>query len=181
MNPSSAAVLETAAVLKSSGLFAAGYRYVNLDDGIVLPERDATTHDLVPTPAMGSFKTLSDTLHAQGFLFGVYTDRGTKTCGGRAAAQGFEAQDAAFYARNGVDYVKEDSCNAPQDHATAFAQYAAMRDGLDATGRDTFLSLCGWNAWYSPVMRALGNSARIGPDDINCACNATLRPLRPQT
>jgi hypothetical protein len=63
--------------------------------------------------------------------------------------------------------VKEDSCNAPQDHPTAFAQYAAMRDGLDASGREIFFSLCGWNQWYSPVMRALANSARIGPDDTN--------------
>jgi hypothetical protein len=90
-----------------------------------------------------------------------------RRCGGRAAAQGYEAKDAAFYAANGVDYVKEDSCNAPQDHPTAFAQYAAMRDGLNATGREIFFSLCGWEAFYSPVMRALANSARIGPDDTN--------------
>ena len=170
---------------------------VNLDDGIVNVDRGADGN-LVPTPAMGDWKNISDVLHSMGFLFGVYTDRGPKTCGGRASAQGFEKQDAAFYAANGVDYVKEDSafdaarqylpveytksasknphpsilpnatgCNAPQDHPTAFAQYAAMRDGIDATGRDMFFSLCGWNAWYSPVMRALANSARIGPDDTN--------------
>lgn len=45
--------------------------------------------------------------------------------------------------------------------------YDAMRKGLDASGREIFFSLCGWEAWYSPVMRALANSARIGPDDTN--------------
>ena len=28
-----------------------------------------------------------------------------------------------------------DSCNAPTDHQTAFAEYALMRDGLNASGR----------------------------------------------
>jgi alpha-galactosidase len=151
MNPSSEKILATAKAMTSSGLQKAGYKYINLDDGIVNATR-GPDGNLAPTPAMGSWKDLSDALHAQNFLFGIYTDRGPLTCGGRAAAQGHEAQDAAFYAANGVDYVKEDSCNAPQDHPTAFAQYAAMRDGLDATGREIFFSLCGWEAWYSPVM-----------------------------
>jgi hypothetical protein len=166
MSPSSEKLLATAQALKASGLQAAGYHYVNLDDGIVEVSR-GPDGNLVPTAAMGDWKNLSDTLHGMGFYFGVYTDRGPKTCGGRASAQGFEAKDAAFYAANGVDYVKEDSCNAPQDHPTAFAMYDAMRKGLDATGREIFFSLCGWEAWYSPVMRALANSARIGPDDTN--------------
>ena len=166
MNPSAEKVLATATAMKNSGLQAAGYLYVNLDDGIVNVTR-GPDGNLAPTPAMGSWKNLSDTLHGMGFFFGVYTDRGPTTCGGRASAQGFEAKDAAFYASQGVDYVKEDSCNAPQDHPTAFAQYDAMRKGLDATGREIFFSLCGWNEWYSPVMRAIANSARIGPDDTN--------------
>ena len=43
------------------------------------------------------------------------------------------------------------------DHPTGFAEYAAMRDALNATGRPMFFSLCGWNAWYAPVGAALGN------------------------
>ena len=97
----------------------------------------------------------------------MYTDRGTKTCGGRPAAEGHEAKDAQTYASWGVDYLKEDSCNAPGDHASAFKQYGAMRDGLNKTGRPILFSLCGWNAWYAPVGKTLGNSWRTGPDDSN--------------
>jgi alpha-galactosidase len=68
MSPSSDGLLETANALTSSGLAALGFSYVNLDDGIVEVDRDAAG-DLVPTPAMGSFKNLSDALHAQGFKF----------------------------------------------------------------------------------------------------------------
>jgi hypothetical protein len=48
---------------------------LNLDDGIVEVDR-GQDGNLVPTAAMGSWKNLSDNLHAQGFQFGVYTDRG---------------------------------------------------------------------------------------------------------
>lgn len=64
-------------------------------------------------------------------------------------------------------YVKEDSCNAPSVHQTAYAEYAAMRDALNATGRPFFFSLCGWENWYGAVGAALGHSARIGGDDTN--------------
>ncbi len=73
-------------------------------------------------------------------------------CGGRAAAFGHESQDAAFYAANDIDYVKEDSCNAAQDHPTAYHEYSLMRDALNATGKPIFFSLCGWNTWYVVVV-----------------------------
>lgn len=72
----------------------------------------------------------------------MYTDRGTNTCGGRPGALGHEYQDAAWYASQGVDYLKEDSCNASQDPETAYLEYATMRDALNATGRPIFFSLC---------------------------------------
>ena len=80
---------------------------VNLDDGMVAVDR-FPNGTLQPDPKgfPDGFRVVSDALHAQGFLFGVYTDRGTLTCGGRAAALGNEALDAATYAAWGVDYVK---------------------------------------------------------------------------
>ena len=105
-----------------------------------------------------------------------YTDRGTQTCGGRAGALGHEVIDAMTYASWGVDYVKEDSCNAVQDHPTAFREYAAMRDALNATGRQMYFSLCGWEEWYGPVGPALGNSFRIGPGALECTDVTQHRP-----
>ena len=170
MQPSEDMVRATVDAMVAGGFVAAGYKYLNLDDGVVQPQRDANG-DLVPD-AVGfpnGFKPVADYVHAHGMLFGVYTDRGTQTCGGRAGALGHEVADANFYARNGVDYLKEDSCSASGDEQTAFAEYAAMRDALNATGRPFFFSLCGWEAFYAPVCSALGNSCRIGPDDTNWA------------
>ena len=75
----------------------------------------------------------------------------------------------------GVDYLKEDSCAASQNHSEAYVEYGRMRDALNATGRPIVFSLCGWNPWYSnpdPALsygggKTLGNLWRIGPDDTN--------------
>jgi hypothetical protein len=170
MGPSEAMVRATVDAMVSGGFVAAGYKYLNLDDGIVEAQRDANG-DLVAdkTGFPNGFKVVSDYVHQNGMLFGVYTDRGTETCGGRAGALGHEVAAANFYARNGIDYLKEDSCYGSGDHQTAFSEYAAMRDALNATGRPFFFSLCGWEQWYAPVCHALGNSCRIGNDDTNWA------------
>ena len=68
----------------------------------------------------------------QGLKFGIYTDRGNQTCAGRAGSGGHEDLDAATFAEWGVDYLKEDSCNASSDHSVAFEEYGRMRDALNA-------------------------------------------------
>jgi hypothetical protein len=44
----------------------------------------------------------SPTMALQNYLFGTYTDRGFKTCGGRPGALGFESLDAQTYADWGM-------------------------------------------------------------------------------
>ena len=67
----------------------------------------------------------------QGFKFGIYTDRGNLTCAGRPGAGGHEILDANTFASWGVDYLKEDSCNATANHQDAFHEYGLMRDALN--------------------------------------------------
>ena len=47
-----------------------------------------------------------DAIHAIGFKFGLYTDRGLLTCASRPGSWGFEHVDAATYAAWGVDFLK---------------------------------------------------------------------------
>lgn len=72
--------------------------------------------------------------------------------------------------------MKEDSCSAPSDHPTAFKQYGAMRDALNATGRPIYFALCGWSNWYAPEGKKLGNSWRYGYDvnDWNSAWSNSI-------
>jgi hypothetical protein len=156
----------------ANGFKDLGYEYINLDDCFIAPGasgRDANGNLVEdPTTFPSGMRSLSDYIHNLGLKFGVYTDRGTQTCAGRAAALGHEKQDAETYANKwAIDYLKEDSCHAENQPTTAFKEYGAMRDALNATGHPIFFSLCGWEPWYAPEGASLGNSWRIGPDDSN--------------
>ena len=85
----------------SSGLKAAGYQYVNLDDCWALPARDADGN-LVADPARfpDGIKAVADYVHSKGLKFGLYSSAGTKTCNtaGFPGGLGHEKQDAALRA-----------------------------------------------------------------------------------
>ena len=139
--------------LVSSGMAAAGYRYVIIDDGWQ-GERDANG-ELHPNAKFPDMQALADYIHAKGLKFGIYSSPGEQTCGGFTGSYGHEAQDAAMYARWGVDYLKYDLCSfrthmqgKSQDEQLALMQgaYRTMHEALLATGRPVVYALCsyGW-------------------------------------
>lgn len=151
--------------LISSNLSKLGYTYVNMDASWNLPSRDANG-DLIPDPKLwpsGMGSTI-DYVHGLGLGFGLYGDRGTLDCAKNPGQLGHEQQDAAFFARNKVDWFKSDSCYASPNSSEAFLEYGTMRDALNATGRRIWFALCGWEPYYAPVGQTLGNSWRIGVD-----------------
>jgi alpha-galactosidase len=130
--------------IATNGMRDAGYQYVVIDDcwqvardrnGVIVP-------DSVRFP--NGIKALADYVHSKGLKFGIYTDAGRKTCQGRPGTYGYEEVDARTYASWGVDYVKEDWCNA--EGLDAPTQYAKFRDALLKTGRPIVLSICEWGS-----------------------------------
>jgi alpha-galactosidase len=137
-----ATIRATADAIASNGMKSAGYNYVVIDD-CWHGGRDANgfiTEDKTRFP--GGMKVLSDYVHAKGLKFGIYSDAGTKTCGGRPGSQGHEYQDALQYARWGVDYLKYDWCSTGVRNAEE--AYALMSDALRASGREILFSMCEW-------------------------------------
>jgi alpha-galactosidase len=135
-------IRDTADAIASNGMKQAGYRYVVIDDCWHGP-RDANgfiTADPARFPS--GIKALSDYVHSKGLMFGIYSDAGTKTCGGRPGSQGHEYQDATQYARWGVDYLKYDWCSTGTRNAEE--AYALMSDALKASGRPIVFSMCEW-------------------------------------
>jgi len=135
-------IRDSADAIASNGMKAAGYQYVVIDD-CWHGSRDANgfiTEDRERFP--GGLKALGDYIHARGLKFGIYSDAGTKTCGGRPGSQGHEYQDAQQYARWGVDYLKYDWCSSGVRNAEE--AYATMGDALKASGRPILFSLCEW-------------------------------------
>ncbi|SEN86056.1 alpha-galactosidase [Flavobacterium sp. CF108] len=161
-------VKETADIMVSSGLAAAGYNYIVLDDGWMAKERDANG-DLVPDPVKfpNGMKALIDYVHSKGLKFGLYNCAGTQTCAGYPGTRGYEYQDARFYAKLGIDFLKYDWCNTKG--ITAPEAYTTMSNALKTAGRPIVFSLCEWGdnqpwEWGKPV----GNLWRISGDIYPC-------------
>jgi alpha-galactosidase len=135
-------IKEIADALVSSGMKDAGYEYIIVDDcwhgkrdslGFIHPD---------PTRFPSGIKALADYIHSKGLKFGIYSDAGSQTCGGRPGSRGHEYQDAIIYAKWGVDYLKYDWCNT--DNINPKGAYTTISNALFAAGRPVILSMCEW-------------------------------------
>jgi alpha-galactosidase len=126
----------------ASGMKDAGYQYVVIDDCWHGPRDENGVITADPAKFPSGIKALADYIHSKGLKFGIYSDAGKLTCGGRPGSQGHEYQDAITYARWGVDYLKYDWCSTGSRNAEE--AYALMSDALKATGRPVVLSICEW-------------------------------------
>jgi alpha-galactosidase len=138
-------IRETADAMVSSGMKAAGYTYVNIDDCWMAPVRDAEGRlQADPERFPSGIKAVADYVHERGLKLGIYSSAGTKTCQGLPASLDHETTDAASFAEWGVDLLKYDNCN--NQGRPAVERYTAMADALAATGRDIVYSICEWGA-----------------------------------
>jgi alpha-galactosidase len=153
-NVNEAVIRASADAIVASGMREAGYQYVVIDD-CWHGARDAQgfiTADATRFPS--GMKALADYVHSRGLKFGLYSDAGRTTCGGRPGSQGHEYQDALTYAAWGVDYLKYDWCATGSRNAEE--AYALMADALKASGRPILLSICEWGGnqpwlWASKI------------------------------
>jgi len=128
----------------ASGMKDVGYQYIVMDDFWV-GGRNAKNElypDAVRFPH--GMKALADYVHGKGLKLGIYSDAAPLTCGGVTGSYNFEEQDANTFAAWGIDYLKYDYCNAPDDMTTAMARYKKMGDALKNTHRPIVYSICEW-------------------------------------
>ncbi len=139
-------ILRSADELIASGLKAAGYEYVVIDDCWALRERDKDGR-LVPDPEKfpHGMKYVADYLHERGLKFGMYSCAGLMTCAGYPSSFGREFTDAETFASWGVDFLKYDYCFKPI-FAEGKTLYRRMALALANCGRDILLSACSWGA-----------------------------------
>ena len=141
-NVSEQLIRQQADAMAASGMKAAGYQYIVIDD-CWQKSRDADGNiQADPERFPSGIKALADYVHAKGLKFGLYSDAGSLTCGGRPGSAGHEFQDARQYARWGVDYLKYDWCHTGPRNAEA--AYTIMAKALRESGRDIVLSICEW-------------------------------------
>ncbi len=141
-NVSDKLIREMADAVVSSGMQAAGYQYVNIDDCWQVSRDPSGTIVADPARFPSGIKALADYVHGKGLKLGIYTDAGTGTCEKRPGSLNHEVQDAKTYASWGIDYVKIDWCNA--EGLDPEVQYAKLRDALANSGRPIVFSICNW-------------------------------------
>jgi hypothetical protein len=172
-------IKKQADALVSSGLAAAGYSYVNIDEGWWQGTRDAAgaiTVDQNEWP--GGMKAIADYLHSKGLKAGIYTDAGRDGCGyyyptGRPAApgsgsEGHYDQDFLQFSQWGFDFVKVDWCGGDAEGLDARGTYQAISDAIGRatarTGRPLVLSVCNWgnqDPWnWAPGMSTMWRTSQ---------------------
>jgi len=147
----------------SRGLKAAGYQYVNIDDGWT-GWRD-TQGNIHPNDKFPDIKSLADYVHSRGLKFGIYMAATPKTCVGLEGSFGHEEQDARTYAGWGVDYVKVDWCGPEEDsYERYFTRYKIIGDALRRTGRPMVYSISAYGQAWSWAREAGANLWRTSID-----------------
>jgi alpha-galactosidase len=154
--------------MASSGMRAAGYQYVNLDDCWMATSRDANGN-LIPDPTNfpSGMPALVSYIHNLGLKIGLYEDAGTATCSGRPGLFGHYQEDANTFAAWNIDYIKVDWCNYILDSQTLDpqTQYNQFSQALANSGRNMVFSICDWGRntpWtWAP---SIGNLWRTTPD-----------------
>lgn len=125
-----------------------GYNYVNIDDCWSELTRDNRTKRLVPDKKRfpNGILTLSKYAHSRGIKFGIYSDVGTKTCGGYPGVRGENGEDytkldAQTFAEWEIDSLKLDGCYAQErDYNRTYPEYtrALARYGICLDARKSF-------------------------------------------
>jgi len=123
--------------LVESGLRAAGYVYVEVDDGWQgVRDGDGALH---PNERFPDMKALADYIHSKGLKFGLSTSAAPKSCDGFEGSYGHETEDMRAFAEWGVDFVVYHWCGAETIYPTQVemqAAYQKMGAALLSSGRD---------------------------------------------
>jgi len=133
-------IREIADALVSSGLAAAGYDTLTIDDCWSAKTRNGAG-DLQSEPSKfaGGMKALGDHVHGKGLRYGIYASIGTATCTGKTPGSvDLEARDVRTFAAWGVDYIKADRCNA--DGLVLRDVFGRWRAAIAAVDRPIVLS-----------------------------------------
>ncbi|RZJ20605.1 MAG: glycoside hydrolase family 27 protein, partial [Acinetobacter sp.] len=174
---------EQADAMVASGMYDAGYRFVNIDDGY-FGGRDSSGKllpDLKKFPS--GMKAFADYIHSKKLKAGIYTDGGKNTCGSiydndkngiGVGIYGHIEQDCQlFFKEWGYDFLKVDWCSAERmklDEETEYTKIIKVVKGIDP---HIVFNICRWKFPGTWAIKQ-ADSWRIS-DDIRENFNSILR------
>jgi len=160
-------IVDQAKAMIASGMHKAGYKYINIDEGWWLGDRDEHGNIVVdpkrwpalaPGEHAGDMSNIVRFIHGQGLKAGIYTDAGRDGCGTFSpdlgpgypgeGSEGHYQQDFLQFAKWGFDYVKVDWCGGHKENLDPAVQYAEIAGAIERaeaiTGHRLHYSICNW-------------------------------------
>ena len=172
VNISEELIKRQADAIVAGGFAAAGYRYVNIDDGWFGGRDKAGRNTVHAKRFPNGLKPVADYIHAKGLKAGIYSDAGENTCGWyfdgekqavKVGFYGHEEEDARLYFDEwGFDFVKVDfgGCTDNGNEAHVWMdpkeRYTAVAKAIAKTkrGKDVLMNVCCWRfpgEWVSDI------------------------------
>ncbi|RAG82662.1 glycoside hydrolase family 27 protein [Streptacidiphilus pinicola] len=190
-SPTAAVIDAQADAMKSSGLAAAGFQYVNVDDfwyqcpGSQGPNVDqygrwqTDTTKFPPSGATDGIAAVAAHVHADGLKFGLYITPGISA---QAVAQNTAIEGTAYHAKDiatttaeknynchgmvGIDYSKPGAQAFVNSWANQFASWGVDYVKIDGVGTSDVGDVQAWSAGLKqtgrPIHLELSNSLAIG-------------------
>ena len=158
-------IKKQADAMASSGLAAAGFRYINIDDGFFNGRYLNGTLRIDSVKFPKGMRSLVDYIHSKGLKGGFYTEAGENTCGSQYSGQpggvggglyNHDQQDAdLFFKTWGFDFLKVDYCGGLKQKLDEKVRYTDIRKAIDLTGRtDINFNVCRWQfpgTWVTTI------------------------------
>ena len=155
VNVSEEILVGIARTMSTNGLKAAGYAYVNLDDGFFWGHDERNRLRFNPKRFPNGLKGMVDGIHALGMKAGIYSDAGANTCGAQwngetggvnGGLYGHDAEDCQLhFGELGFDFFKVDYCGGLKQRLDERRRYTEIAAAIRATGRtDVRLNICRW-------------------------------------
>ncbi len=138
----------------ASGMYDAGYRFINIDDGYFggRSESGQLLEDKQKFPS--GMKALADYIHSKGLKAGIYTDAGPNTCGSiydkdekgiGVGIYGHIDQDLnRFFKEWGYDFLKVDWCGGERMNLDEETEYLKILNAVKALNPDIVFNVCRW-------------------------------------
>jgi len=157
----------------SSGMYDAGYRFVNIDDGY-FGGRDSVGKLFADEKKFPSgMKSLADYIHGKNLKAGIYSDAGKNTCGSiydndkngiGVGIYGYTEADCKLFFKDwGYDFLKVDWCGGEKMKLDEETEYTKIINVVKSIDTDIIFNICRWQFPGTWAIK-LSDSWRISGD-----------------
>lgn len=147
-------IMEQADAMIESGLYDAGYRFINIDDGYFGGrDKEGNLYEDVEKFPLG-MQALVEYIHNKGLKAGIYTDAGKNTCGsiwdndkkgiGVGIYRNIEKDCQLFFNEWGFDFLKVDWCGGKELGLDEETEYTRIIDTVKAIDSNIVFNICRW-------------------------------------